>query len=175
MLFDGPDLLVAADQCGTAADAVDLIRQAIEDAIEREPQGRLLACRVELTGRTALHGELLASAEYLLAEARAAALGLGEEAAWIERLVIATDIPEATALRQDALGDLQRIIGSAGSDAGLRAQLASDLGDLIRKLPHDVRADAEDAVLKAAIDGDTASLIAHAGGYLTARLSAEKV
>ena len=57
----------------------------------------------------------------------------------------------------------------------LQALLASDLGDLIRKLPHDVRADAEDAVLKAAIDGDIASLIAHAGGYLTARLAAEKV
>ena len=51
----------------------------------------------------------------------------------------------------------------------------SDLGDLIRKLPHDVRADVEDAALKAAIDGDTASLIAHAGGYLTARLAVEKV
>ncbi len=168
-------LRVPVDQCGTAADAVDLIRQAIEDAVERESQGRLLACRIELTGRTALHGELLASAEHLVAEARAAALGLGEEAVWIERLVIATDSPEATALRQDALGELQRMIGSAGSDAGLRAQLASDLGDLIRKLPHDVRTDAEDAVLKAAIDNDTASLIALAGGYLAARLSAEKV
>ena len=41
-------------------------------------------------------------------------------------------------------------------------------------MPHDVRADAEDAVLKAAIDGDIASLIEHAGGYLTARLAAEK-
>jgi exonuclease SbcD len=118
---------------------------------------------------------LLASTDHLLAEARAAALGLGEEAAWIERLVIATDSPEATALRQDALGDLQRMIGSAAGDTGLRAQIAFDLGDLIRKLPHDVRADAEDAVLKAAIDGDTAGLIAHAGGYLTARLAAEKV
>ena len=115
-------------------------------------------------------GELLASAEHLLAEARAAALGLGEEAAWIERLVIATETPETTASRKDALGDLQRMIANAGSDAGLQAQLASDLGDLIRKLPHDIRADAEDAVLKAAIDGDTASLIAQAGGYLNARL-----
>ena len=168
-------LLVPVDHCGAAADAIDLIRQAIEDAVERESQGRLLACRIELTGRTGLHGELLASADHLLAEARAAALGLGEEAAWIERLVIATDSPEATASRKDALGDLQRMIGSAAGDTGLQAQLASDLGDLIRKLPHDVRADAEDAVLKAAIDGDTASLIAHAGGYLTARLAAEKV
>jgi DNA repair protein SbcD/Mre11 len=169
------NLLVPVDQCGSAEDAVDLIRQAIEDAVERESKGRLLACRIELTGRTGMHGELLASAEHLLAEARAAALGLGEEAAWIERLVIATDSPETTALRQDALGDLQRIIGSAASDTGLRSQLASDLGDLIRKLPHDVRVGADDAALKAAINGDTSSLIAHAGGYLTARLVAEKV
>jgi hypothetical protein len=138
-------------------------------------QGRLLACRIELTGRCALHGELLTSTEHLLAEARAAALGLGEEAAWIERLIIATNCPETPALRKDALGDLQRMIDAAASDTGLQAQLASDLGDLIRKLPHDVRADVEDAALKAAIDGDTASLIRHAGGYLAARLAGDPI
>ena len=73
------------------------------------------------------------------------------------------------------MGDLQRMIESAGGDAELQARLASDLGDLIRKLPHDVRADSDDAVLKAAIDGNIASLIAHAGAYLSARLAAEKV
>jgi DNA repair exonuclease SbcCD nuclease subunit len=168
-------LPVPVDQCGTAADAIDQIRQTIEDAVVRDSGGRLLACRLELTGRTALHGELLASTEHLLAEARAAALGLGEEAAWIERLLISTSSPEATASRKDALGDLQRMIGSAAQDAGLQAQLTSDLGDLIRKMPHDVRADAEDGALKEAIGGGTTKLIAHAGGYLTARLSAEKV
>ncbi len=168
-------LLVPVDQCGNVAEAVDLIRQTIGYAVERDSQGRLLACRIELTGRTRLHGELLASAEHLLAEARAAALGLGEEAAWIERLAIATEIPETSSSRKDALGDLQRMIGSASSDRELQAKLASDLGDLIRKLPHEVRADAEDAVLKAAIDGDIANLIAHAGGYLAARLGAETV
>jgi DNA repair protein SbcD/Mre11 len=168
-------LLVPVDDCRTAADAIDLIRQAIEDAVARDSQGRLLVCRIELTGRTALHGELLASAEHLLSEARAAALGLGEEAAWVERLLTSTDSIEAAPSRKDALGDLQRMIGSASQDTSLQALLASELGDLVRKLPHDVRADAEDAVLKAAIDGDTASLIAHAGGYLTARLSGEKM
>jgi DNA repair protein SbcD/Mre11 len=168
-------LLVPVGDCRTAADAIDLIRQAIEDAVARDSQGRLLVCRIELTGRTALHGELLASAEHLLAEARAAALGLGEEAAWVERLLTSTDSIEAAPSRKDALGDLQRMIGSASQDTSLQALLASELGDLVRKLPHDVRADAEDAVLKAAIDGDTASLIAHAGGYLTARLSGEKM
>ena len=156
-------LRVPVDQCGTVADAVDLIRQTIEHAVERDSQGRLLACRIELTGRTGLHGELLASAEHLVAEARAAALGLGEEAAWIERLAIATETPETTSSRKDALGDLQRMIASAGSDAGLRRNSHPISAISIRKLPHEIRADAEDAVLKAAIDGDTASLIAHAG------------
>ena len=168
-------LPVPVEQCGAVADAVDRVRQAIEEAVEREAQGRLLACRIELRGQTGLHGELLASVDHLLAEAKAAALGLGEEVAWIERLVVATASPESAASRKDALGDLQRIIESAGSDAELQARLATDLGDLVRKLPHDIRTDVDDAVLKAAIDGNIASLIVHGGAYLNARLAAEKV
>ena len=168
-------LPVPVDQCSASADAIDLVRQAIENAVKREAHGRLLACRIELTGQTGLHGELLASADHLLAEARAAALGLGEEVAWIERLVIATANLETTASRRDALGDLQRMMEHAGGDNELQAQLASDLGDLIRKLPHDIRAGSEDAALKAAIDGNIAGLITHAGAYLSARLAAGKV
>lgn len=167
-------LPVPVDQCRTSADAIDLVRQAIAATVEREAEGRLLACRIELTGRTGLHGELLASTEHLLAEVRAAALGLGEEIAWIERLVIATASPEGAASRKDALGDLQRIMASAGGDPELQARLALDLGDLIRKLPHDVRTESDDAVLKAAIDGNVAGSITHAGAYLSARLAAEK-
>jgi DNA repair exonuclease SbcCD nuclease subunit len=168
-------LLVPADQCNAFADVVDRIRNAIENAVEREAHGRMLAGRIELRGRTGLHGDLLAAADLLLAEARAAALGLGEEVIWVERLVIATASPEPADARKDALGDLQRIIENAGSDAELQARLASDLSDFVRKLPHDARADADDAVLKAAIDGNIAGLIAHGGAYLNARLAAEKM
>jgi len=167
-------LPVAVEQCRAVVDVIDRIRQAIEEVVERDAQGRLLACRIELTGRTNLHVELLASADHLLAEAKAAALGLGEEAAWIERLAVAT-ASNTGATRKDALGDLERIIESAGGDAELQARLATDLGDLVRKLPHDIRADADDAALKAAIDGDITNLIVHGGAYLSARLAAEKV
>ena len=168
-------LPVPVDQCSAVADAIHRVRQAIEAAVERDAQGRLLACRIELTGQTGLHSELLSSADHLLAEAKAAALGLGEEVAWIERLVVVTASLETPASHKDALGDLQRMIESAGSDAELQARLATDLGDLVRKLPHDIRMDADDAVLKAAIDGNIGGLIAHGGAYLSARLSAEKV
>lgn len=168
-------LPVPVGSCNASTDAIDCVRAAIEDAVARDAQGRLLACRIELTGRTNLHGELLASADRLLAEARAAALGLGEETAWIERLVIATASPDASASRRDALGDLQRMIQGAGGDAELQARLASELGDLVRKLPHDIRAESSDAALKAAIDTDIAGVITHAGAYLNARLAAENV
>jgi DNA repair protein SbcD/Mre11 len=75
----------------------------------------------------------------------------------------------------DALGELQGMMETAASDFDLQAQLASDTGDLVRKLPHDIRAHSEDAALRAAIDGNIAGLITHAGAYLSARLGAEKV
>jgi DNA repair exonuclease SbcCD nuclease subunit len=169
-------LQVPVDQCANVGDAIDRIFGTIENAVARQSDGRLLACRIELTGRTELHGELLASTERLVAEARAATLRLGEEAAWIECLVISTSAPESAASRRDALGDLQRVLGSAALDPGLQTQVTSGLSELVRKLPHEVRAESEDdPVLTAVIKGDTASLIAHGGAYLAARLSAGKV
>lgn len=168
-------LPVPVDQCSTVGDAIDLVRQEIEKAVEREAEGRLLACRIELTGRTDLHGELLAATDLLLAEAKAAALGLGEEVAWVERLVVASASPGIAASRKDALGDLQRMMESASGDVDLQARFASDIGEFIRKLPHDVRIVSDDAMQKAAMDGNIEDLIIHAGAYLSARLEAEKV
>ena len=74
-----------------------------------------------LTGKAVLHGQLFSSVEQITAEARSSALSLGEEAAWIERVVIKTEPVSnpAGALRADALGDLQRIIEQASADSQL--------------------------------------------------------
>ena len=169
-------LSVPVDGCTRVTEAVDLVGTAIENAVARDADGRLLACRIELTGRTDIHDSLLASTEHLLAEARGAALGLGEETAWIERIVIATrPVLDSTTLRarEDALGELQRMLEDAVEDTALHQLLEADIGELVRKLPHELRADSEDAVLKAAIDGDYAGLIGQLSGYLTARITTE--
>jgi DNA repair exonuclease SbcCD nuclease subunit len=169
-------LTVAANGCLHITDLVDRLRQVIETAAAAA-ESRLIACRIELTGSTELHGQLLGSAEHLLAEARAAALAVGGgEAAWIERVVVSTrlpDDPETIALRKEALGDLRRILAEAPLDNDLRGQLTSDLGEFVRRLPPEVRADSEDTVLKALIDSDYDSLITYAGDYLAARLAME--
>ncbi len=157
-------------------EAVDRVRHAIENAVATFADGRMLACRIELRGRTEIHGQLLAAEDRLLAEARSSALGLGEDTAWVEKVVIATESvlsPETLAEREDAVGELQRMLQEAGSDADLLRQLESDIGEMVSRLPYEARINVEDRVLKAAIDGDHAALIAAVTPYLSARLMAE--
>ncbi len=169
-------LSVNVDGCTKMNEVVDRVRTDIESAIERDSDGRLLACRIELTGRGEIHDGLLASREHLLAEARAAALGFGEEAAWIERVVIATQPavdPATLREREDALGELQRMLAVASEDEDLRERLEADIGGLVSGLPHELRAESEDAALRAAIDGEYAGLVGEMSSYLTARITAQ--
>jgi len=159
------------------ADAVGRIRDALEQAVDRQADGRLLACRVELRGRTAAHGQLVAAEDHLLAEARSVALGLGVDAAWVERVVVATR-PETEAAgraaRSDALGELQRMLEEAHADPGLLERLGEDPGQMLQRLPHAVRAEIEaDSILGAALEGDQRAWIAAVLPHLLARLTAE--
>lgn len=167
---------VNVESCETLAEVVDRLRAALEHAVTEVAGGRLLACRIELEGRAPVHDRLLASAEQLLAEARAAALGLGQDAAWVERLVVSTEPPldpAALRAREDALGELERLLGAAAADAELLERLGTSIGEVVRRLPHELRESTEDDVLRAAIDGDYAGLIERVAGYLTARIAAE--
>ena len=157
----------------SVGEAVDRIRETVEDAVATCAGERLLACRIVLRGRTEVHGRLLTDEEQLLAEARSIALGLGDDTAWVEKVVVATEpviAPETMEQREDAVGELLRMLQGAGSDADLLRRLETDVGGMVRRLPADVRSAVEDTVLKAAIDGDHAALIAGVTPFLSARL-----
>ena len=156
-------------------EVIDRVRNAIEREAATLADGRLLACRVQLRGRTEIHGELLAKDDHLLAETRACALGLGGDIAWVEKVIVSTESvlsPEILAERKDAVGELQRLLGEAGFDADLLRTLEADVGELVRRLPSEVRDDVEDIVLKAAINRDYSTLISEVTPYLSARLMA---
>lgn len=170
-------LQVSVDGCDRNAEVSERVRVAVEQAIDAGADGRLLACRIELTGRTEIHDHLVISTEHLLAEARAAALGFGDALAWIERVVIATQPvidPAMLARREDALGELHRMLGDAAADPELVGQLEADVSEFVRKLPPEVRDDLEDASLKAAVQADYPALITQVRGYLNARLTAQE-
>lgn len=155
-------------------DVIDRIDDAVEAAIPAS-DGRLLACRIVLEGRTAVHDQLFASEDRMLAEARARALGLGDEVAWVEKVVISTQAEvdaETLAEREDAIGELQRLLQEATMDKDLLVQIEDDIGKLVRQLPHEVRGNIDDSVLKAVVDGDFTALINEVSPYLSARLTA---
>jgi DNA repair exonuclease SbcCD nuclease subunit len=156
-------------------DVVDLMQQALAQGVA-SADGRLLSARIVLQGRTELHGQLVTDVENLTAEARAAALGLGDEMAWVERVAVRTtpvaDIA-ALAAREDTLGDLQRMLKEAVADEELLGQLKANIGELIGKLPYRLRDGCEDEVLGAAVAGDYGALIGQVTPYLNARLTAE--
>lgn len=164
---------VDLDDAVSFDDVLELIRDAMENAVATCSGGRLLACRVLLRGRTEIHGRLLADGDHLLSETRSIALGLGDDTAWVERVVVATEpvtSPETMETREDAVGELLRMLLAAGSDTDLLRQLETDIGRMARQLPQGVRSTTEDTALKAAIARDHAALIAEVTPFLSARL-----
>ena len=162
-------ITVPLDGSGIPADLIGRIGRAIERVVKDVSAGRLVACRIELTGRTALNDYILASREQLVAEARAAALALGEEAAWVESLVVSTE--PLTANSSVALDDFAAIISEAEQNAELHAQLKAMTVELLGKLPHEIRLELEDGILKASAEQDYSEMVAEASRYLTARLA----
>jgi DNA repair exonuclease SbcCD nuclease subunit len=160
---------VPVDDSRNPGDLIAKIGRAIEQTVTDAGAERLLACRIELTGRTPLNDYILASREHLMAEARAAALALGEEAAWVEHLVVSTEPLAATS--PSAPDEVATIISDAEHDAGLHAQLSTMTSEVLSKLPHDIRSQLEEGVLKAAAESDYPRLVAEASRYLAARLA----
>ena len=160
---------VSATGCASIQDLCDRMRDDLERAVDERADGRLLACRIVISGRTEIHARVLVSHETLLAEAKAAAAGLGEERAWVEKVVIKTTSEKDAELALDlanALGD----ISDARYDQRLLAELRSTVGGLMSKLPHEVRDHPEDEFLRKASEGDYEGLVELAGPYAMARV-----
>lgn len=161
--------------CERDAEVVGLMREAIERAVESEADGRLLACRIELSGATPLHDGLMADQDQLLAEAQSAALGLGTERAWVERVVVATKPEEQSDGGDDSgsLTDLQAWLADGWQDEELTQRIDRELADFCSKLPSEVRSSTEDALLKALITKDHAAVLRGAYPYLAGKLNAK--
>ena len=170
-------LSVPLDDAANIGDVTDSVRKALEAAVANQADGRLLACRIRLEGRTQVHAQLIASETRILATARAIALGLGDEVAWIEKVVIETEAtvdPEILAQREDAVGALQQMLHAATTDEALLAEIKDEISALVQRLPYEIRTDIDDHILKSAVEGEYGELIGEVASYLSAQLIAQE-
>lgn len=124
-------------------DPLDLER--LEDAILREinsalaeADGRLLAVRLRLHGRTRLDGEIRAHAEQLLNQCRVHGLETVGSGIWIEKLVVATEPTPRSSIHRAAVSSSPT--PDAFPDETSLAPLLETILD-----PHSLNADAADA------------------------------
>jgi DNA repair exonuclease SbcCD nuclease subunit len=126
---------------GGASDDIELLELA-QDALQgavTDADGRLLAARIEVTGVTNAHAQLVREGERLDSELRGLASDLGGEKVWLERILWQTSASRTAALSDDAVGETLKVLQGAGEDPQALARLADELRPLALKLPAEVR------------------------------------
>ncbi len=168
-------LEVAVDTARNRDEVVFLVGRQLAELVERQADGRPLAVRVKLVGRTLAHGELfLGGRDQLRAEVTSQAAALGSGKVWIEKVVVGTSPalrPADFGARQDAISDLARLLDQAPRDPELKHSLLDDLQVLAGKVPGELL----DLVphLRAIRDGDVSALLEAVKPGLLARLVGE--
>ncbi|MFH1603155.1 MAG: DNA repair exonuclease, partial [Pseudomonadota bacterium] len=169
-------VLVSADGLDRLEALGDAFRAALEPVLIGATD-RLHAVRVTLTGSTALHRLEANQPGTLAAAVQAAAQDVSDAEVWIEqvRLELTTPMDRAQAAqRQDAVGELIRLVDSvSGDDAELARRARAELGDLLNALPAEVTAGAAAGdVLRLDDFADLRALLTDAEATVLARLAA---
>lgn len=125
---------------GSAEATLALVR----DALEREREaagGRLLAARLVIEGASPAHAALVGEPERWMHEYRTQAATLGGAGVWLEKVKIASRRPVAFSEelnREDALGDLLRLVHELEASPPQLDDLAGELAELKSKLPLEI-------------------------------------
>lgn len=129
----------------SGVDQLDALHEMFRDAMDPLLVGatdRMHAVRITLAGSTALHHIEAAQPGTLAAALQAAAQDLRDVEVWIEqvRLDLSTPLDRAqAALRQDAVGELVRLVDSmAANPAELIGLAHAHLGDLLGAMPPEI-------------------------------------
>ncbi len=150
-------------------DLLPRMARAIEETTDRDADGRLMACRVTFTGATSLHGTLVLREQQLLEEARAMALGLGEEQVWIERVVLSTSMV-AERGADGSIADIAELMAGAADDPDLVELLRGDITKFVAKLPREMIASPERDLLRLAGNLDVGALLREERAGVVSRL-----
>jgi len=129
----------------TPDDVLEQVERTLGLAQQRA-EGRLVAARVSVHGRTAAHAALGMEVERWVQEVRGLALAARGAGVWIEKVEFATRAEldwDALRGQDDALGALVRSLEAAVADDAELAKLGEELAELRRKLPAEIARGAE--------------------------------
>ena len=137
---------VDASDAGSGYDVVDRVRLGLEQSVA-EADGRPLAARVVVVGKTKAHGALLDELERWDSQIRAEATDIGD--LWIEKVKVKTqaelDVADL-ASRDDAVGQIAKALRTLQFDDAELQSLMAELDDVCNKLPAELRDRGDDGL-----------------------------
>jgi exonuclease SbcD len=139
---------IDASHTESGYDIVDRLADRIE-ALAESTGGMPLALRIHIKGETIAHDEILSDAERWINEIRSCAIDAGNGQAWVEKVKFDLCLPisgMAPDKPEGALGELLRLFDELRADKAWQPHFLSELSDLQRKLPRDLKLD---------LDGDS--------------------
>jgi DNA repair exonuclease SbcCD nuclease subunit len=116
---------------------IEHVRRALQDELDGS-DGRLIATRLILEGSSDAHADLARNPERWIQEYRAQASSLASPGVWLEKVQLHTRRPVDLVRqldREDALGDLLRMIADLESAPLELESIAEEFSDLKSKLP----------------------------------------
>lgn len=118
---------------------LDLARDAVAQALQGA-EGRPLAVRFHLTGRSVVHGQLHSNPERWINELRAAATDSGLGNVWVEKIQLNTAPALAAPVLEDGpLGELMSTLRRLPVDQAELQSLSAELKQLKQALPLEAR------------------------------------
>lgn len=160
------DVSTAEGQEDVARAVKDTVRAALARA-----DGRLLALRVHVNGKTRAHGELMRDLARARAQIQSSVNEIQGGDVWLEDVRFATEAPLDRAellLREDVLGELLRSLEGMAEDDELVEEVSRELSELYRLLPHELAA--EELVLDPGDPAEVRALLASVKSQLLPRL-----
>jgi DNA repair protein SbcD/Mre11 len=126
-------------------DILDRTRKLLEELLE-ENDGMPLAARLQIKGKTFAHEEFFSDLERWINEIRSVALDACNGKIWVEKIKTGTRLPDSGQLleqKNGAIGELLRLFDELSAETTLHPDLTTELADLERKLPLELKTMAE--------------------------------
>lgn len=157
------DVRVDLSGCDEYEDALARVRDALSEAADAA-EGRTLAARLTIAGKTSLHSDLAGDLE----RTRAECLGIAEQVGgdiWLERVVLRTEDMEqqAASTGADAMAELLRTVDEIRAHPEEMSAIRHEIEQSLTKVPARVREAAGlkevgDQALMEILEGATAAL-----------------
>lgn len=167
-------LYVDASSASRLDEVVERVGQQLEPIVRQKSEGRPLAMRITIRGRTKAHGQLFGLENQLRADILAQANALAGDGLWIEKVRVETTpslSAEELMARSDALADLQDLLADAAGDEQFLKSLEDELKALVARCPRELFAAVP--ALESIKDGQLRELVESVAPSVLAQLDVE--